>query len=79
MDAMTLQCRVRTEVRTPKTDSPKSSTVTPELLPNPKGNMEAKECPFLLFASTFHTFNGNATQGCAFKGGSKENSNSILT
>lgn len=27
----------------------------PELLPNPKGNMEAKECPFLLFASTFHT------------------------
>lgn len=55
MDAMTLQCRVRAEVRTPKTDSPQSSTVTPELLPNPKGNMEAKECPFLLFAWAFHT------------------------
>lgn len=52
---MTLQCRVRAEVRTPKTDSPKSSTVTPELLPNPKGNTEAKKCPFLLFTSTFHT------------------------
>lgn len=46
------------ERKTPKIDSPKSSTVTPEMFSNPKANpnpnMEAKECAFL-FTSAFHT------------------------
>lgn len=68
------------EVRTPKVDSPENSTVTPEMLPNPKGNVKAKECVSLLFLHIClpHTLNNNATQCYAFKGGSKESSSSIL-